>query len=141
MPENKTIPTGASVTAFLKKVKDKKVQQDCFTILEMMKKISKMEPVMWGSAIVGFGSYHYVYDSGREGDMVLMGFSPRKQNITIYPMCGLNFLEEDLKTLGKHKTGGGCLYIKSLDDVNLPNLRKLLAKAFREAKRKKSQTE
>ena len=83
MAENKTKPTKASATAFLNKIKDQQVRDDCIAILEMMRKVSKSEPVMWGSAIVGFGMYHYVYESGREGDMILIGFSPRKQKITI----------------------------------------------------------
>jgi len=140
MPENKTTPTTSSVNAFLNKIKDKQVRDDCFVILEMMQKISKCEPVMWGSAIVGFGMYHYVYESGREGDSILIGFSPRKQNISIYLMGGLKNIEDELARLGKHKTGGGCLYIKSLSDVNEAVLKNILAKAFKEAKAKKAQT-
>ena len=133
MAENKTKPTKGCVTAFLSKIKDKQVRDDCFVILEMMQKVSKCEPVMWGSAIVGFGTYHYVYESGREGDMILIGFSPRKQNISIYLMGGLNKVEEELPKLGKYKTGGGCLYIKWLSDVNVTVLKKIFAKAFKEA--------
>ncbi len=137
MADNKTKPTKGSVTAFLNKIKDQQVRNDCFAILEMMQKVSKYEPVMWGTAIIGFGMYHYVYESGREGDSVLIGFSPRKQNITIYLMGGLSKVENELSKLGKYKTGGGCLYIKSLNDVDLKVLDKILAKAFREAKLKK----
>jgi len=140
MAENKTKPTKGSVTAFLSKIKDKQVRDDCFVILEMMQKVSKCEPVMWGSAIVGFGTYHYVYESGREGDMILIGFSPRKQNISIYLMGGLNEVEDELPKLGKYKTGGGCLYIKSLSDVKATVLKKVFAKAFREAQSKKAHT-
>jgi hypothetical protein len=140
MAENKTKPTKSSVTAFLNKIQDKQVRDDCFVILEMMQKITKCEPVMWGSAIVGFGIYHYVYESGREGDMVLIGFSPRKQNITIYLMGGLSVVEDELLKLGKYKTGGGCLYIKSLSDVNGTVLKKVYVKAFKEAQRKKAHT-
>ena len=139
MAENKTKPTKASVTAFLKKIKDQRVRDDCFALLEMMRKVSKSEPVMWGSAIVGFGMYHYVYESGREGDMILIGFSPRKQNITIYLMGGLKKVEDELPKLGKHKTGGGCLYIKSLRDVDGTVLNKILSKAFKEALSKKKE--
>jgi hypothetical protein len=138
MTENKTRPTKHSVTAFLNKIADKQVKEDCFALLEMMQKVTGLEPVMWGSAIVGFGSYHYVYESGREGDSILIGFSPRKQNISIYLMGGLKAVEEDLADLGKHKTGGGCLYVKSLDDVNLPVLKRIVVKAFKEAKRTKA---
>jgi hypothetical protein len=139
MTENKTKPTKSSVNAFLNKIKDKQVRDDCFAILEMMQKISKSEPVMWGSAIVGFGTYHYVYESGREGDMILIGFSPRKQNISIYLMGGLKKIEDELPKLGKHKTGGGCLYIKSLADVDAAVLKKIFARAFKDALRKKKE--
>jgi hypothetical protein len=140
MAENKTKPTKSSVTAFLNKIKDQQLRDDCFAILGMMQKVSNCEPVMWGSAIVGFGTYHYVYESGREGDTILIGFSPRKQNISIYLMGGLNKVEDELSKLGKHKTGGGCLYIKSLSDVNVTVLKKVFAKAFKEARRKKAHT-
>jgi len=140
MAENKTKPTKSSVNAFLSKIKDKQLRDDCFVILEMMQKVSKCEPVMWGSAIVGFGIYHYMYESGREGDMILIGFSPRKQNISIYLMGGLNKVEDELPKLGKYKTGGGCLYIKSLSDVKATVLKKVFAKAFREAQSKKAHT-
>jgi hypothetical protein len=140
MAENKTRPTKSSVTAFLNKIKDKQVRDDCFVVLEMMQKVSKCEPVMWGTAIIGFGMYHYVYESGREGDTVLIGFSPRKQNITIYLMGGLSKVEDELSKLGKYTTGKGCLYIKSLSDVNAKVLEKVFAKAFKEAQRTKGQT-
>ena len=93
MAENKTKPTKGSVTAFLNKIKDPQVRDDCFAILEMMQKVTKHEPVMWGSAIVGFGTYHYVYESGREGDTIVIGFSPRKQNISLYLMGGLKNID------------------------------------------------
>jgi hypothetical protein len=140
MAENKTKPTKSSVNAFLNKIKDKQLRDDCFAILELMQTVSKCEPVMWGSAIVGFGIYHYVYESGREGDSILIGFSPRKQNISIYLMGGLKKVEAELPKLGKYKTGGGCLYIKSLSDVNVTVLKKVFAKAFKEAQRKKTHT-
>ena len=140
MAENKTKPTKASVTAFLNKIKDHQVRDDCFVILEMMQKVSKCEPVMWGSAIVGFGTYHYVSASGREGEWMLIGFSPRKQNISLYLMGGLKKVEDELTKLGKHKVGGGCLYLKSLVDVNVAVLKKVFAKAFKEAQRKKAQS-
>jgi hypothetical protein len=140
MADNKTKPTKGSVDTFLNKIKDQQVRDDCFAILEIMQKVSKYEPVMWGSAIIGFGMYHYVYESGREGDSILIGFSPRKQNITIYLMGGLSKVEDELSKLGKHKTGGGCLYIKSLNDVNVTILKKIITKAFKEAKLKKANT-
>ncbi len=133
MPENKTKPTTTSVTSFLNKIQDKQVRDDCFAILRMMEKVSRSKPVMWGSAIVGFGKHHYVYESGREGDTLIMGFSPRKQNITIYLMGGLKNIEAAGSKLGKFTTGKGCLYIKSLSDVNVEVLEKVFAKAIREA--------
>ena len=136
MAENKTKPTIASVTAFLNKVQDTQIRNDCLEILKMMQTVSKKEPVMWGSSIIGFGTYHYVYESGREGDMLVIGFSPRKQNISIYLMGGLNKVEEELPKLGKYKSGKGCLYIKSLSEVNAEVLKKIIAKAFKEAQRK-----
>ena len=136
MPENKTKPSKDSVTAFLNKIKDQQLRDDCFLIMEMMEKVSNSEPVMWGSAIIGFGTYHYVSESGRKGDWIMIGFSPRKQNISIYLMGGLKKAEDLLPKLGKHKIGGGCLYIKSLSDVNEDVLKKLLAKAYKEAIRK-----
>lgn len=138
MAENKTKPTNVSAAAFLNKIKEKQVRDDCFVIMELMQKITKLEPVMWGSAIVGFGTYHYVYESGREGDSILIGFSPRKQNIAIYLMGGLRVVDDELLKLGKYKTSGGCLYIKSLSDVNVTVLKKIFTKAFKEAKSKKA---
>jgi Domain of unknown function (DU1801) len=140
MAENKTKPTKSSVTAFLNKIQDKQLRDDCFAILEMMQSVSKLEPVMWGSAIVGFGTYHYVYESGREGDMILIGFSPRKQNISIYMMCALDKVKTELTKLGNYKTGKGCLYIKSLSDVNPAILKKVFSKGFKEAVKKSGHT-
>ena len=124
------------MAAFLNKIHDRQLRDDCFAILEMMRKVSHSEPVMWGSAIIGFGTYHYVYESGREGDTVVIGFSPRKQNISIYLMGGLKTVENELSKLGTYKTGKGCLYIKSLSDVNADVLKKVFARAFVEAQRK-----
>ena len=138
MAENKTKPTSANVVAFLNKIQSRQLRDDCLTILKMMQTVSKLEPVMWGSAIIGFGTYHYVYESGREGDTIVIGFSPRKQNISIYLMGGLKNVEDELSKLGKYKTGKGCLYIKSLSDVNLEILKKVFAKAFKEGMRKKA---
>ena len=133
MPENKTKPTATSATAFLNKIQDPQLRADCFALLRMMQAVSGKKPVMWGSSIVGFGSYHYVYESGREGDTAILGFSPRKQNISIYMMCSLERVKGELAKLGKYKTGKGCLYIKSLSDVNTGALRKVLTKAFKQA--------
>src|ERR1700749_523246 len=115
MAELKTKENNASVTKFIKAVADEQKQKDSFALIDLMKKISKAEPKMWGPAIVGFGSYHYKYESGHEGDMPLIGFSPRKQALSLY----LGDLEKVLmEKLGKHKMTKGCLYIKRLSDVD-----------------------
>ena len=136
MAENKTKPTHDSVTAFLKKVKEVRKREDCFALLEIMESASKAKPVMWGSAIIGFGTRHYVYASGREGDTVVVGFSPRKQNISVYLTGGLHEFADELAKLGKHKTGGGCLYISWLSDINTAVLKKILVKSCKLAKQK-----
>jgi hypothetical protein len=132
MAELKTRQNDQSVEKFLNGVADKKARQDCFTILEIMKQITKTEPKMWGSSIVGFGAYHYKYESGREGDWFLTGFSPRKQSLTLYIMAGFERYDELLQKLGKHKTGKSCLYIKSLDDINLATLKKLIQQSVKQ---------
>ena len=126
MAELKTKQTKASVEKFLNGVKDEKKREDSFKILELMKKITKEEPKMWGPSIIGFGNYHYKYASGREGDWFLTGFSPRKQNLTLYIMSYLEKHKDLLKKLGKHKTGKGCLYINKLDDVDMNVLKELI---------------
>ena len=129
--ELKTKLNDASVEKFLKSVSDEKMRKDCFTILELMKKITKAEPKMWGSSIVGFGTYHYKYESGREGDWFLTGFSPRKQNLTLYIMSGFSKYNELMQKLGKYKTGKSCLYINSLEDINLNVLKNLVAQSVK----------
>jgi len=136
MAKNKTTPTNQSVEEFLNAVADERKREDSFAILELMKQVTGLEPKMWGSSIVGFGSYHYKYESGREGDMILAGFSPRKQNLTIYNMGGIDQDDDLLKKLGKHTVGGGCLYIKRLDDVDLPTLKRLIEESFKHAQHK-----
>jgi hypothetical protein len=118
MAELKTKPNDDSVEAFLNKVSDPKKRQDSFALLELMKKVTGEVPKMWGDSIIGFGSYHYRYASGREGDWFLTGFSPRAQNLTLYIMAGFDRYDELLGKLGKYKTGKSCLYIKKLEDVN-----------------------
>lgn len=132
MAENKTRPTAGSVTAFLNSIQDDQVRDDCRAILAMMRKVSRSEPVMWGTAIIGFGKHHYVYESGREGDTLIIGFSPRKQNIAIYLTGGLSSIDGELAALGKHRTGKGCLYINTLGDVDPGVLKKIFAKAWKE---------
>ncbi|ALM06846.1 hypothetical protein SB49_02780 [Sediminicola sp. YIK13] len=130
MSENKTIPTNASVTEFLNTVDNETRRKDCFVILEKMKEITGKPAVMWGNSIVGFGSYHYKYDSGREGDMLITGFSPRKQNLTLYILDGFDGHQELLKKLGPHKTGKSCLYIKKLSDIDMDILSELISTSF-----------
>ena len=118
MAELKTKENNASVKEFINSIEDETKRKDCFAIAEIMKKESKAEAKMWGASIVGFGSYHYKYASGHEGDMCGVGFSPRKQNISLY-LCGaLSEQKSLLEKLGKHKTGVGCLYIKTMSDID-----------------------
>ena len=132
--ELKTKVNNASVEGFLNSVKDEQTREDCFEILKIMKQVTKEEPKMWGSSIIGFGSYHYKGASGREGDWMLTGFSPRKQNLTLYLMHGFDEQKDLLNKLGKHKTSMGCLYIKKLDDVDKKVLKELVAGSVKRMK-------
>jgi Domain of unknown function (DU1801) len=124
MAELKTQVTKASVEKFLEGIKDERKRRDCYQLLKIMRKATKAEPKLWGTSIIGFGDYHYVYKSGREGDWFRTGFSPRAQNLTLYMMGG--FDREVLKRLGKYKIGKGCLYINKLEDVDLKILQELI---------------
>lgn len=124
--ELKTKVNDASVTEFLNGVVDERRRKDCFELLKLMKQITKEEPKMWGASIVGFGSYHYKGKSGREGDWMLTGFSPRKQNLTLYVMGSFDARPALLKKLGKCKTSVGCLYLKTLADVDMKVLKELV---------------
>lgn len=135
MAENKTKPTGVDVVEFLNNVPDERKRQDAFVVLEMMRDITGEEPKMWGPTMVGFGSYHYKYASGREGDYFITGFSPRKQNLTLYIMAGFEQYDELMAKLGKYTTGSSCLYIKRLSDVDQTVLRELVAKSVEHMKR------
>jgi hypothetical protein len=126
-----TVPTKASVRGFLAKVKDPQKRADSLELAAMMQEASGERPVMWGPAIVGFGSYHYKYASGREGDMPLIGFSPRKQSLTLYIMRGFEGSAALLKKLGRFETSVACLYIKRLDDVDRPTLKKLMRESVK----------
>ncbi len=126
MAELKTKLNDASVDDFLNSIKDEQVREDCRTIAEIMRKATNAEPKMWGSSIVGFGSYHYKYASGREGDWMLTAFSPRKQNITLYIYGGFEGYDELMAQLGKYSCGKSCVYVKRLSDVHLPTLKKLV---------------
>ena len=130
MSENKTRPTDQSVIDYLSSVEHKTRRKDGLTLLEIMQEITGEDAVLWGSSIIGFGSYHYKYESGREGDMPLVGFSPRKQSMTVYIMPGFEDYDEMLEELGKHKIGKSCLYINKLADVDEEVLRKLIRHSY-----------
>lgn len=127
MAENKIKETDASVEAFLDAIQDDEKRQDCRTVLQLMKEVTGAEPRIWGGGMVGFGSYHYKYPSGREGDWFLTGFAPRARELTLYITAGFDRYEALLADLGKFKTGRSCLYLKRLADVDLGVLRKLIA--------------
>lgn len=130
----KTKKNNASVSAFLDAVGDPERKKDAKKVLALMKEVTKEKPMMWGASIVGFGSYHYKYASGQEGDWMITGFSPRKQFLTIYIMPGYSFppYQDILERLGPHKLGKSCLYIKRLSDIHLPSLKKLIALGYRD---------
>ncbi len=130
MPQNKTQPTRTDVNTFLKQVAPQEKQQDCFTLLNLMEKITRAKPVLWGTAIVGFGSYPYQYASRRAGEWFLTGFSPRKHAISLYLFCDLQHPQLSFDNLGKHKRGKGCLYIKKCADINLDVLEVIIRKAI-----------
>jgi hypothetical protein len=136
MTEPKTRVNKASVTRFLDSISDDAQRTDSYTMVEMLRTATKAEPKMWGGSIVGFDTYHYVDKSGREGDWLLAGVSPRKQTLTLYILGGWDHNAELLAKLGKHSLGQGyLLHIKRLDDVNLPVLKRLLADSLKRAKR------
>ena len=130
MAEPKTKKNDQSVTAFLDKIPDEQKRQDSYKILELMQQVSGNEPSMWGDSIIGFGVTRYKYASGREGDWPPIGFSPRKQNLTLYFMSGFAANLEILSRLGKYKTGKGCLYINKLADVNQTVLKELIEQSL-----------
>jgi hypothetical protein len=127
MAKLKTQKTNASVTAFLKSIADDDRRKDCQTLVRIMKRAVGAEPKMWGTSIVGFGHYHYKYASGRENDWFLAGFSPRKQDLTLYIMAGFDHYDALMARLGKHKTGKSCLYLKRLADVDVAVLEDLIS--------------
>jgi len=127
----KTVKNNASVVAFLGNIENEQQRKDAFAVLELMKRVTDSEPSMWGESIVGFGDYHYKYASGREGDWFLTGFSPRKQNLTLYIMSGFAKFDEKLAKLGKFKNSkGGCLYVKKLSDINLDILEEMIVESI-----------
>ena len=136
MAKNKTAPTKVDPNEFIAAVPDETKRADSEWILQTMQEITGAPPVMWGPSIIGFGTYHYVYASGREGDWMEIGFSPRKANISIYLMSGAEREKTLLAKLGKHKTGKSCLYIKRLSDVDKEVLRELMETSVEKVRNK-----
>jgi hypothetical protein len=136
MAENKTQPTRQSVTAFINAVEDKQKRSDCKKIAAMMRAATGSRAKMWGASIVGFGRYHYKYASGREGEFMITGFSPRAQSLALYIMPGFKEFEPLMKKLGKFKTGKSCLYIKRLSDVDENVLERLIESSVKRMQEK-----
>lgn len=131
MAENKTKATKASVTAFINSIEDKQKRADARKVATMMRKATGKRARMWGASIVGYGTYHYKYESGREGDFLITGFSPRRQALTVYILAGFGRFDTLMGKLGKYKTGKSCLYIKRLSDVDEKVLEKLIDASVR----------
>ena len=131
MAENKTKPTRMSVTEFINSIDDKDRRSDVKKVAAMMRRATGKKAKMWGPSIVGFGEYHYKYDSGREGDFMITGFSPRRQSLSVYIMPGFKKFDSLMKKLGKHKTGKSCLYINRLSDVDEKVLEKLITESVK----------
>lgn len=131
----KTSKTGVDVNGFLETVPESQ-QDDCRRLITLMESVTQSPPVMWGPSMIGFGQYHYVYESGHEGDWFLAGFAPRKQNLSIYIMAGFDRYDALMSRLGKYKTGKACLYVRTLGDVDTDVLRELVAESVQYMKRK-----
>lgn len=129
MAQTKTKPTAASVDEFLAAVENDRRRKDAVAVCELMKDITGLKPVMWGPTMVGFGTYHYKYASGREGDWFVAGFAPRKANLVVYIMSGFKAHDALMGRLGKYKTGSSCLYINKLDDIDMEVLRELVRRS------------
>lgn len=129
MSENKTKPTDLSVDQFLAAIENDRRRNDAATVCHLMQDVTGEKPVMWGPTMVGFGTYHYKYASGREGDWFLAGFAPRKANLVVHIMSGFKQHDALMKKLGKHKTGSSCLYINKLTDVDMDVLRELVRRS------------
>jgi hypothetical protein len=129
--ENKTKATGASVTAFINSIDDRQKRADVRKVAAMMRKATGKRARMWGPSIVGYGTYHYKYESGREGDFLITGFSPRKQALTVYVIPGFSHFDTLMKKLGKYKTGRSCLYIKHLSDIDEKILEQLINRSVK----------
>ena len=135
MAEQKTKLTNDDPEKFVNDIKDEGRRSDAKAVMAMMRKVTGEPPRMWGSSIVGFGSYHYKYATGREGDWCITGFSPRKDSLTVYILPGLHMQQDNLWKLGKVTTGKSCIYIKRLDDVHLPTLEKMVKQAGKDIKK------
>ena len=136
MTGNKTKPTDANVSAFLDAIEDDRRREDCQALMTMMGRITGKPAVMWGGSIVGFDTYHYKYESGREGDWAVTGFSPRKGDISVYLTAASADQADLLARLGWHKMGKACLYIRRLSDINPAVLEQLIAASVAEVKRR-----
>ena len=140
MAEIKTRETEVSPYDFIDEITEQEKKKDSLSLMALMQRITGKKPAMWGPSIIGFGKYHYEYANGHSGDICICGFSPRKQQFSLYLSCNLENYKELLAKLGKHKKGKGCLYIKKLDDINPKVLETLIKKTYQEAtRRKKSQ--
>ncbi len=131
MAKNKTAETAVSVNDFINAVKDETKRKDSFSLIDLIEKQTGFEPKMWGPRIIGFGSYHYKYDTGHAGDSPLVGFSPRAAALTLYLSGQFENREDLLEKLGNHKTGKGCIYVKKLGDINIETLQKMIANHIR----------
>ena len=136
MAQNKTVETSASVADYVKTLADKQQRDDSLAIIEMMRSASGFEPKMWGPAIIGFGTYHYSYESGREGDMPILAFAPRKGDLVFYFDLNKSNREDLLPKLGKHKTSKYCIYVKKLSDIDSSVLNKMIKVSLRNSEEK-----
>ena len=134
MSKNKTTENSLSVDDFINAVKDESKKKDCFSLIQLIKELTKQNPKMWGPAIVGFGSHHYIYESGREGDSPDIAFSPRASSIAIYLSANLKDRELLLEKLGKHKTDKGCVHIKTIGDIDKDVLKQMITNHIRHIK-------
>ncbi len=138
--QNKTQATDSDVLAYINTLTPERRQQDALYLLNLFTEITDLPPVIWGGSMIGFGQYHYQYDSGREGDFFMTGFAMRKQNMVIYLMAGFEHLQNTLQHLGKHKTGKSCLYINKLADIDEKTLKTAICLSFEQMKEKYSST-
>jgi len=129
--ENKTKPTKFSVNKFISSIHNETLKKDSKELVKIFEEITKEKATMWGPSIIGFGSYHYKYESGREGDAPRLGFSPRKTNLTLYLVDGVNSYDHFFEKLGKHKTSKACLYINKLEDIDIKVLKRFIREAFK----------